>query len=82
MISEERIIQEFMELVQVDSETKHEEEISKVLKHKFSVLGFDVIEDDAREKTGHGAGNLIITWKADEASRKRLNCYSPAIWTP
>ncbi|MFB4322201.1 tripeptidase T [Priestia sp. BR_2] len=69
MISEERIIQEFMELVQVDSETKHEEEISKVLQHKFSGLGFEIIEDDAKEKTGHGAGNLIITWKADEAAQ-------------
>lgn len=70
MISEERIIQEFMELVQIDSETKHEEEISKVLKHKFSALGFDIMEDDAKELTGHGAGNLIMTWKADQAAEQ------------
>lgn len=69
MISKERIIQEFMELVQVDSETKHEETISGVLKEKFGGLGLEVFEDDAKEKTGHGAGNLIITWKAEGAEQ-------------
>jgi len=69
VISRERIIQEFMELVQVDSETKHEETISGVLKEKFGSLGLEVVEDDAKEKTGHGAGNLIITWKAEGAEQ-------------
>lgn len=66
MTSQERIVQEFIELVQVDSETMHEEEISIVLKKKFSELGLKVVEDDSKERTGHGAGNLIITWEADQ----------------
>lgn len=69
MVSEERIIQEFMELVQIDSETKFEEQISGVLKEKFGSLGLEVVEDDAKEKTGHGAGNLIITWKAEQSEQ-------------
>lgn len=69
MISQDRIINEFMELVQVDSETKHEELISAVLKEKFASLGLNVIEDDTKEKTGHGAGNLIITWDAEQAEQ-------------
>ena len=32
MINEERLVNEFFELVQIDSETKHEAEIAKVLK--------------------------------------------------
>lgn len=64
MINKERLVQEFMELVQVDSETKHEGEIAKVLKQKFEVLGLKVIEDDTREVTGHGAGNLVCTLEA------------------
>ncbi|ADO57154.1 tripeptidase T [Paenibacillus polymyxa] len=64
-IVKDRIVQEFMELVQVDSETKHEQEISRVLKEKFNALGLDVVEDDSRERTGHGSGNLIVTWKAE-----------------
>ncbi|MDN4082165.1 tripeptidase T [Paenibacillus polymyxa] len=64
-IVKDRIVQEFMELVQVDSETKHEQEISRVLKEKFDALGLEVVEDDSRERTGHGSGNLIVTWKAE-----------------
>ncbi|MFC4777486.1 M20/M25/M40 family metallo-hydrolase [Paenibacillus sp. GCM10023252] len=59
MVQKERLIQEFMELVRVDSETKHEQEISKVLRAKFEALGLEVTEDNAAETTGHGAGNLF-----------------------
>jgi tripeptide aminopeptidase len=61
MINEDRLVKEFLELVQVDSETKYEAEIAKVLKAKFSDLGVTVYEDDSTAKTGHGAGNLICT---------------------
>ncbi|MBC8080261.1 MAG: M20/M25/M40 family metallo-hydrolase [Gorillibacterium sp.] len=64
MVKQERIIQEFMELVQIDSETKHEQEIAEVLKQKFTEHGLRVIEDDTIAKTGHGAGNLICTLSA------------------
>ncbi|WP_166239209.1 M20/M25/M40 family metallo-hydrolase [Paenibacillus turpanensis] len=64
MINRERILNEFYELVQVDSETKHEEAISVVLKQKFGELGLQVVEDDTREVTGHGSGNLICTLEA------------------
>ncbi|WP_245997971.1 M20/M25/M40 family metallo-hydrolase [Aquisalibacillus elongatus] len=55
-----------MELVQVDSETKHEEKISEVLKEKFTALGLTVKEDNAKEKTGHGSNNLVFTLKGTE----------------
>ncbi|UOY93909.1 M20/M25/M40 family metallo-hydrolase [Ectobacillus sp. JY-23] len=64
MINQERLVNEFLELVQVDSETKHEAEICKVLKEKFSALGVEVFEDDTTAQTGHGAGNLICTLPA------------------
>lgn len=60
-VNQERVVQEFMDLVKIDSETKHEKEISKVLKEKFESLGLAVVEDDSAQKTGHGAGNLICT---------------------
>lgn len=69
MITKDRLIKEFMELVQVDSETKHEQEISRVLKEKFDSLGLTVKEDDSQERSGHGAGNLIITWEAEGAEQ-------------
>jgi tripeptide aminopeptidase len=63
MVQENRIVSEFMELVQVDSETKHERAICDTLKEKFSALGLEVVEDDAHEKTEHEAGNLVATLK-------------------
>ncbi|MBT2290726.1 M20/M25/M40 family metallo-hydrolase [Paenibacillus albidus] len=65
MIVQDRLIQEFMELVRVDSETGNEREIADILKGKFNALGLDVIEDDSQERTGHGAGNLFVTWPAE-----------------
>lgn len=60
-INQDRLINEFFELVKIDSETKKEADIAKVLKEKFTSLGVDVHEDDTMEETGHGAGNLICT---------------------
>lgn len=61
MINEQRLVDEFIQLVQIDSETKHEGKIALRLKALFSELGVEVIEDDTTEVTGHGAGNLICT---------------------
>lgn len=68
MIVRDRLIQEFMELVQVDSETGNERQIADVLKEKFSALGLTAIEDNSMERTGHGAGNLFVTWAADSGA--------------
>ncbi|OEH94526.1 tripeptidase T [Bacillus solimangrovi] len=67
MINKERIVNEFLELVQVDSETKHEAKIAEVLKEKFTSLGVEVEEDNAREITDHDANNLICTLKGTKA---------------
>lgn len=63
MINENRLLEEFLELVRIDSETKHEGEIANILKQKFAKLGLEVYEDQTMEQTGHGAGNLICTLK-------------------
>lgn len=60
-MNEKRLINEFLALVQIDSETKYEREIADVLTEKFKKLGMKVEEDDSRKHTGHGAGNLICT---------------------
>lgn len=65
MIQQKRLIDTFMELVQVDSETLHEQEISKVLHKKFADLGLKVVEDDSAARSGHGSGNLFATMEAD-----------------
>jgi tripeptide aminopeptidase len=62
-LNKQRLLDEFFELVQIDSETKNEREIANVLIQKLKALGFDVFEDDSAERSGHGAGNLIATLK-------------------
>ncbi|TDQ41623.1 M20/M25/M40 family metallo-hydrolase [Aureibacillus halotolerans] len=64
MVNSERLINEFLELVQVNSETKDERGICDLLINKFSALNLHVIEDDSAKVTGHGAGNLICTLPA------------------
>lgn len=56
-----RLVNEFLELVQIDSETKHEEVIAPILVGKLEAMGFDVFQDDAHTRNGHGAGNIIAT---------------------
>ncbi|MBM7705677.1 tripeptide aminopeptidase [Chryseomicrobium aureum] len=67
-----RLLEEFIELVEIPSETGNEQIIAPVLKTKLEDLGFTVLEDDAKEKTGFGAGNLIATKPGDAALPKLL----------
>ncbi|SFJ29448.1 M20/M25/M40 family metallo-hydrolase [Thermoflavimicrobium dichotomicum] len=67
MINKQRILNEFLELVQTDSETGYEREICDLLKKKLADLGLDVVEDGAASATGHEAGNLIATLPGDIA---------------
>jgi len=60
-LANQRLVDEFFELVQIDSETKNEQVIAPILKGKLEELGFHVIEDDSAARSGHGAGNLIAT---------------------
>ncbi|KAA1040147.1 M20/M25/M40 family metallo-hydrolase [Macrococcus equipercicus] len=63
MINQQRLVETFVELVTIDSETGQERAIADHLKALFTSLGLDVTEDDSQERTGFGAGNLIINMK-------------------
>lgn len=58
-VNEKRLVGQFMELVQIDSESKHEQKIGEALKRLFGELGVTVTEDGTKDVTGHGAGNLF-----------------------
>ncbi|MCH5584230.1 M20/M25/M40 family metallo-hydrolase [Shimazuella sp. AN120528] len=62
MVNKNRLIDEFMRLVQIDSESGNERKICDFLKEKLSSLGLDVVEDESARFTKHGAGNLIATY--------------------
>ncbi len=59
-----RVVNEFLELVQIDSETKEEQVIAPILVNKLKEMGFQVVQDDAHTRNGHGAGNIIATLPA------------------
>lgn len=54
-----RLIDEFCELVRVDSEPLEEADLAQVVERKLAELGFEVERDDAGEQIGGNCGNLI-----------------------
>lgn len=61
MINSDRLIEEFLRLVQIDSESKEEFRIAEYLKGALEKLGARVLFDNAAEKIGGNCGNLIAT---------------------
>lgn len=66
-INENRLVNQFIELIKINSETKYESLIAKYLIDKFTSLGLEVTEDNAQEITGHGANNLICNLAANQS---------------
>ncbi len=59
MVNAERMVREFLELVQIDSVSGKERQIADLLKEKLSALGLEVFEDGAGRKVGSNTGNII-----------------------
>lgn len=72
MVKEDRIVKEFLELVQIDSESKDERKIADVLTQKLKELGLEVWEDNTGEKTGGNAGNVIGRLKGNQPQAKPI----------
>lgn len=73
MINEERLLQEFLELVRIDSVSGQEAEIRDVLKRKLNELGMEVIEDSAGRSLGGQSGNLMA-WMDGDAGPSVFFC--------
>lgn len=59
MINKKRLLNRFLEYVQIDSPTKNEKQFADFLKKEMEAIGLEVVMDDAGEKVGSNAGNLI-----------------------
>lgn len=64
-MNKERLLNTFLELVKIDSETGHEQVIQPILKEKFESLGLEVKEDQASETEGLGSNNLVCTLRSN-----------------
>ncbi|SHJ78199.1 peptidase T-like protein [Anaerobranca californiensis DSM 14826] len=65
MVNEKRLVSEFMELVSIDSITKKEGDVAKVITKKLEALGAEVYIDKAGEKVGSNTGNIIAKIKGN-----------------
>lgn len=80
MVNEERVVQEFMKYVQIDSPTKHEADFAKFIKGELEALGFEVKVDDAGEKVGSNTGNVIAKIKGTREGRPILfSCHMDTV---
>ncbi|MEG6522607.1 M20/M25/M40 family metallo-hydrolase [Desulfotomaculum sp. 1211_IL3151] len=67
MVNTDRVINEFLELVQVDSESGAERQLADLLKARLTDLGLEVREDNAGSyiEVGQTTGNIIGTLPAN-----------------
>ncbi|SHF28760.1 peptidase T-like protein [Desulfofundulus australicus DSM 11792] len=72
MVNRDRILAEFLELVQVDSVSGQERAMADLLAARLQELGLEVEEDRAGAETGGEAGNLIATLPARGPERPLL----------
>nr|WP_082631280.1 M20/M25/M40 family metallo-hydrolase [Gracilibacillus massiliensis] len=73
MIKRDRVIEQFLKLVEISSETTKERKIADYLIKLFKNNDLEVIEDQTNEETGHEAGNII-------AKLRGTNVKKPAIY--
>lgn len=65
MINKERLLNEFLELVRISSQTENERKLADLLTCKLQSMGLTVFEDQVNEKIGGNAGNLFAQLKGD-----------------
>ena len=70
-MNKDRLVQTFLELVQIDSETRNERAVADYVLKKLQRMGYDVSEDKAGEAIGGNAGN-IVAYKPGTAPGKRI----------
>ena len=74
MIQQQRLVQTFLELVQLDSESKNERAVADYVTAKLRDLGYDVREDNAGEQFGGNAGNVLACKAGTCAGKSVLFC--------
>lgn len=63
MINKERLTNEFLSLVEIDSLSRDERKMADALMEKLRAMGLEPYEDDAGSKIGGTAGNVICRIK-------------------
>ena len=72
MINKERIVQKFMEYVQISSPSTKEKEFAEFIKEELESIGLDVSMDRSGEKFGSNSGNIIARLAGDRRTQPIL----------
>lgn len=59
-VNQERLVNDFLELVTVRGETKNERLIAEKIKSELAEMNLQAVEDDAGSKIGGNTGNLLV----------------------
>ena len=68
----QRLVDNFLRYVQIDSESFNELEMAKAVAAELSEIGFEVYMDDCGKDFGSNAGNIYATLKGDESKETLL----------
>lgn len=68
MVNRNRMTDEFLELLRIDSISLYEKEMARLIRKKLEELGLEIYEDQTAEKIGGNSGNLIATLKGSRQS--------------
>ncbi len=63
MVNKERVVQEFLKYIQIDSLSKAEGNFAEFIKNELEAVGAEVYVDDAGQKIGGDTGNIIAKVK-------------------
>lgn len=82
MVNRERVVKEFMKYVQIDSLTRSEGRFAKFITEELERLGLEIDFDNAGEKVGSDANNIIATLKGDKDTKPIMLCCHMDTVTP
>lgn len=82
MINKERLVKNFLEHIQIDSETSSEKEYADFLIKKLEDLGGIITRDQAGEKAGSNTNNIIAKFKGKKSARGLILCAHMDTVTP
>lgn len=68
------VLDYFLELIKIDSESKNEKAVSELLQKDLETLGAEVKFDNAHQSTGGNVGNLIAYFAGDIEKQPILFC--------
>jgi len=82
MINKERLIANFLEHIQIDSETNTEKEYADYLVNILEGFGSEIKRDDSGEKAGTDTNNIIAKIKGTREGRSLILCAHMDTVTP